>query len=354
MIKATDGQRVPGDAGPGECQIAPGDGVSAGDAELLDAYSSAIIRAVEKVGPSVVGVRTAAAPPGRRDHDESVPWGGGSGSGFVLTPDGYVLTNSHVVEGARRIEVTLPGAGVRRAQRIGDDPDTDLAVIRIDSRELVACELGDSHRIAVGQLAIAIGNPYGFDYTVTTGVVSALGRSLRSRTGRLIDDVVQTDAALNPGNSGGPLVDSRGRVIGVNTAIIRSAQGLCFAIAVNTAKYVASKLITEGRVRRSIIGVAGQVIRLQRRSVRFHSLRFDSAVLVTAVEPGMPAAAGLREGDIIVAFDGQPVAHIDDLQRLLTEEKIDVVTDVTVIRHGRKIDLVITPIESRSTARPRR
>ncbi|MDH3215675.1 MAG: trypsin-like peptidase domain-containing protein, partial [Candidatus Krumholzibacteria bacterium] len=271
------------------------------DEDLMDNYSKAITYAASVAGSSVVGIRVSQSGRGRRRRASGTPRDDvGSGSGFVLTPDGYVLTNSHVVDHAKRIEVTLSDANRYNAHVVGDDPDTDLAVIRIDAPNLAAARLGDSRVIRVGQLAIAIGNPYGFDFTVTAGVISALGRSLRSRTGRLIDNIIQTDAALNPGNSGGPLVNSRGQVIAVNTAIIRPAQGLCFAIAITTAKFVAGKLITEGKVRRSFIGVAGQVIRLHRRTVRYHKLQNDSAILVASVEEEGPAErAGVREGDLI-------------------------------------------------------
>ena len=314
------------------------------DAAVLDAYSHAIITATRKASPSVVGVRIYRDRSGsRRPHEE----GDGTGSGFVLTPDGYVLTNSHVVEQADRAEISLPDGSRHRAELVGDDPDTDLAVLRITAPDLVPAVLGDSQQIQVGQLVVAIGNPYGFEYTVTAGVLSAHGRSLRARTGRLIDNVIQTDAALNPGNSGGPLIDSRGEVIGVNTAIIRPAQGLCFAIAVNTAKYVAGKLITEGVVRRSFIGVAGQNIPLHRRTVRHHDLQTDTAVLVASVERASPAKkTGLKAGDIIVALDGTPTASIDDLHRILTDETIGRLLPITIIRHTQKVDLEIAPREA--------
>ncbi len=330
----------------------PGDGPSGdpADAELLDAYSRAIVEAVKKISPSVVGVRVY---PGSRDSRQGKPAvsprenGSGSGSGFVLTPDGYVLTNSHVVHGAGRVEITLSDGESYNAEPVGDDPDSDIAIVWINAPDLVPAVLGDSRKVRVGQLVIAAGNPYGFHASVTAGVVSALGRSLRAPTGRLIDDVIQTDAALNPGNSGGPLVDSLGEVIGVNTAVIMPAQGLCFAIAINTAKFVAGKLINEGRVRRSYIGVAAQTIPLQRRTVRYHEIAVESGVLVLGVEGRGPAhTAGVREGDIIVAFDGQPIPGIDALHRLLSDEKIGVRCVVTVIRRGRKLDVEIEPAES--------
>lgn len=316
------------------------------DDELLDAYSQAVIGAAEKVSPSVVNIEVSNGDRRR---------GGGSGSGFVFTPDGFLLTNSHVVHGASKIEVTLPDGRRGEAQLIGDDPETDLAVVRINAPNLMPVALGDSQKIRVGQLAIAIGNPYGFQYSVTAGVVSALGRSLRSRSGRLIDNVIQTDAALNPGNSGGPLVNSRGEVIGVNTAVILPAQGICFATAINTAKFVAGQLIKEGRVRRSYIGMAGQVVPLHRRIVRYHSLAVETGVLVVSIEPGGPAMkAGVQEGDVIVGYDGHRIAGIDDLHRLLTEQKVGVKSSLTVIRRNEMLTLSITPEDSQVRQRRER
>jgi S1-C subfamily serine protease len=309
----------------------------AGDAGLLDAYSQAVVRAADAVGPSVVNLEVRGRDGQRR----------GSGSGFVFTPDGFVLTNSHVVHGADRIEVMLADGRRPDASIVGDDPDTDLAVVRIYAPQLRPVQLGESKGVRVGQVAIAIGNPYGFQCTVTAGVVSALGRSFRASTGRLIDDILQTDAALNPGNSGGPLVNSRGEVIGVNTAVILPAQGICFAIGIDTAKYVAAWLMKEGKIRRSYIGVGGQNVPLHRRLMRYHQLSAASGVLVIAVTPGGPAArAGLREGDVMVAFNGQPVPTIDALHKLLTGDQIGVQSLLTVIRGTEKLDLAITPGES--------
>jgi S1-C subfamily serine protease len=309
------------------------------DEELLDAYSQAVIGAAEKISPSVVYIEVSP-----RRVSSRRPERGGSGSGFVFTPDGFILTNSHVVNEAGRIEVALADGRRTEAELIGDDPESDLAVIRISAPNLVPAAFGNSERIRVGQLVIAIGNPYGFQYSVTAGVVSALNRSLRSRAGRLIDDVIQTDAALNPGNSGGPLVTSHGEVIGVNTAVILPAQGLCFAIAVNTAKFVAAQLIKGGRIRRSYIGVAGQVVPLHRRLIRAHGLGVESGVLVVSIEPESPASrAGVRDGDVIVGYNELPVASIDALHRLLTEERVGVEADLRVLRGVEDLRLPITP-----------
>jgi S1-C subfamily serine protease len=316
------------------------------DGELLDAYSNAVITAADKVSPSVVNIEIRRGRDERRAAAPAMPERGGSGSGFIFTPDGFILTNSHVVEGASRIDVTLSDGRRCQARLIGSDPDSDLAVVRIDSPGLVPASLGESNGVRVGQVAIAIGNPYGFQCTVTAGVVSALGRSLRSNSGRLIDNVLQTDAALNPGNSGGPLVDSHGAVIGVNTAIILPAQGICFAIAVNTAKFVAGRLIRDGKIRRGYIGVAGQNVPVHRRVVRFFNLPVESGVLVASVEHGSPAEkAGLAAGDVIVAYGGIPVAGIDDLHRLLTDVTIGVPAHLTVIRRTEKLDIEIAPAE---------
>lgn len=312
------------------------------DHELLDSYSRTIATVVEKVGPTVVNIRASNIGRASRNGSES----GGTGSGFVIAPDGFILTNSHVVHGATRLEVTLADGGQYGASLVGEDPETDLAVIRINASQLVHARLGDSKAIRVGQIAVAIGSPFGFHQTVTAGVVSALGRSMRAGSGRLIDNVIQTDAALNPGNSGGPLVNSRGEIIGINTAIILPAQGICFAIASSTAEFVAGWLIKEGRIRRSWIGVAGQTVPIHRRVVRFHRLAADQGIVVAGIEPGSPAGrAGLREGDVIVSFDGAPVSGIDELLRHLVAKLIGIPSSITVIRHTEKLDLIITPEE---------
>ncbi len=318
------------------------------DTLILDAYSQAVVDAVERVGPSVVNIETRrAAPKAKPTRD---PRGlGGSASGFLFTPDGFVLTNSHVVHDAEEIRVTREDGQVRGATLIGDDPETDLAVVRIGADSLVPATLGDSSQVRVGQVAIAIGNPYGFQTTVTAGVVSALGRSLRAQTGRLIDNVLQTDAALNPGNSGGPLVDSRGDVIGVNTAVIMPAQGICFAIGINTAKFVAVRLIRDGKVTRSYIGIGGQNVPVARRVARFHQLSVESGVLVVSIEPSGPAEkAGVRMGDRIVGFNGQPVGGLDALQLLLTEQQVGVPSQITVLRLTEKLEVQVVPVLSPS------
>jgi len=320
------------------------------DDQILDAYSRAVVTAAEKVSPSVVNIEVhhqsrhhRPTDPRRRQEMR------GNGSGFIFTPDGFILTNSHVVHEAAKIEVTLSDGRRFQADLIGDDPDTDLAVVRIDAPNLVPVSLGDSQTIRAGQLVIAIGNPYGFQFTVTAGVVSALGRSLRSTSGRLIDSVIQTDAALNPGNSGGPLVTTRGEVIGVNTAVILPAQGICFAIGINTAKFVAGRLIKDGKIRRGYIGVGGQTVPLSRRIVRYHQLSVESGILVVTVEPQSPAQrAGLLEGDLIVGFAGRPIAGIDDLHRLLAEEQLGVQSTLTILRRADKIELDIVAEESKA------
>jgi S1-C subfamily serine protease len=307
------------------------------DAQLLDAYSTAVSGAAEKVSPSVVHVEVAHPKTSEGPR-------GGSGSGFVFTPDGFVLTNSHVVNRASTIHVTLLDGRRLAADLVGDDPDSDIAVIRIGAPDLVAAELGDSAALKVGQVAIAIGSPYGFQYTVTAGVISAMGRSLRAASGRMIDNVIQTDAALNPGNSGGPLVNSRGQVIGVNTAVILPAQGICFAIAVNTAKFVAARLMRDGRIVRARLGIAGMNVPIQRKVVRFHRLVAETGVMVSTVESGSAAEkAGIRANDIVVAFGEHPVTSIDVLHKLLSEEHADVKTPVTILRGVEKLVIEVTP-----------
>ena len=303
------------------------------DAELLDAYSRAVIDAVDAVGPAVVKI----------DAER------GGGSGVVVAPDGLVLTNSHVVHRSARTSVTLPDGRTRRADVVGDDPDTDLAVLRVavlDGESVPWATFGDSRTLRVGQIAIAIGNPFGFHHSVTAGVVSALGRSLRARSGRLMDDVIQTDAALNPGNSGGPLVTTRGEVIGINTAMILPAQGLCFAIASNTARFVVGRLIRDGRMRRSYIGIAGQSVPIPRAVARANQVAVSSGVFVTSVEAESPAsAAGVRDGDVILAFGAEPIAGIDDLHRLLSEDCIGVPVALTLLRSAERRQLIVTPSE---------
>src|SRR5947207_798378 len=320
------------------------------DDDVMDAYSRAVITAAEKVSPSVVYIEVEQRVSNRRPNIPSMPQERrGSGSGFIFTPDGFILTNSHVVHGASKIEVALMDGRRFQAQLIGDDPDTDLAVVRITAPNLVPAQLGDSQSIRVGQLVIAIGNPYGFQYSVTAGVVSALGRSLRAQSGRLMDGVIQTDAALNPGNSGGPLVNSRGDVIGVNTATILPAQGICFATSIDTAKFVAGRLIRDGKISRSYIGLAGQNVPLPRRIVRYYKLDVESGIFVVSFEGKSPArSAGLREGDIIISFDDHPVAGIDDLHKLLTEERIGRKSSLTVIRGTDKLTIEVKPEESQN------
>jgi len=305
------------------------------DEVLLDAYSTAVIRAVERVSPAVVKIDVKKA--GR------VP--GGSGSGFVFTPDGLVLTNSHVVHDAGSVHLIFADGQSASATLVGEDPDTDTAVLRADSTVLTPAALGKSQNLKVGQLAIAVGNPYGFQFTVTAGVVSALGRSMRSASGRMMDEIIQTDAALNPGNSGGPLVNSLGEVIGINTATILPAQGICFAIGIDTAKFVASQLLQYGRVRRSWIGIAGQNVPLPRRLVYEYKLPINTAVLINEVYPESPAAqAGLLPGDIIVAFGERNTAGIDELHRLLTADAANRSTTLTILRGVARRQLPIVPL----------
>jgi S1-C subfamily serine protease len=323
------------------------------DQALLDAYSRAVIDVVDRVGPAVVRLAVHAPPPSALpragENREGVR---GTGSGVVVAPDGLILTNSHVAGKASRIEVTTADGQHLSARVVGDDPDTDLALLRVDEGvTLPAAPLGDSKRLKRGQLVIAIGNPLGFESTVTTGVVSALGRSLRSRTGRLIDDVIQTDAALNPGNSGGPLVSSRGEVVGINTAIIMGAQGICFAVAANTASFVLGELVRHGRVRRAFIGIAAQQTALPRRLQRAAELAQDGAVMVGTVEPDSAAArAGLKAGDILIGLDGQPITGADDLVRALTGEKIGQSVALDVLRGTERLTLLVVPQERKRAA----
>ena len=299
------------------------------ETELLDAYSRAVTSAVDLIGPSVVNIEA-----------------GGTGSGIVFAPDGLILTNSHVIANRRRIGVTLPDGRDLVADLVGDDPHTDLAVLRVSATDLVAAPFGDSSTLRPGQLVIAIGNPFGFQHTVTAGVVSALGRSLRARTVRLLENLIQTDAALNPGNSGGPLVTSRSQVVGVNTAVILGGQGIAFAVPINTARYVVSCLLRDGRVRRSHLGVAGQDTPIPRRLVRAHQLGHERGVTVTAVTDGSAAAeAGLRPGDLIVEFGGETVRGVDDLHRLLTEERIGQLIAIKILRRGELRRVLATPRE---------
>ena len=307
------------------------------DGELLDAYSAAVTSAAARITPAVVNIETHGPRRERR----------GGGSGFLFTPDGFILTNSHVVTGASSIDVTLIDGMHCAASVVGNDPDTDLAVVRVSAPNQIPARLGDSDSIRPGQLAIAVGNPLGFQTTVTAGVVSALGRTMRAKSGRLIDSVIQTDAALNPGNSGGPLVNSRGEVIGVNTAVILPAQGICFAIAINMAKFVAARLIRDGRITRSYIGVSGQSVPIHRRVVRFYDLAVESGVLVVGVEKESPAEkSGLREGDVIVAFGDKPVANVDHLHHILTEEQVGRRSELIVIRGTEKLTLSVVPAQA--------
>ena len=314
------------------------------DAHLLDAYSRAVVNAVEAVGPAVVNLEVALpVGPGRIGH--------GSGSGVIFTPDGFALTNSHVAGGATEIRVSLQDGAQRSAHVVGDDPDTDLAVIRLQRADGDAsfpnANLGDSDSLRVGQLAIALGNPLGFQATVTAGVISATARSLRGRTGRVIDNVIQTDAALNPGNSGGPLVNSAGEVIGINTAVIAGAQGICFAVPVNTAKWVAARLIRDGRIRRSRLGVGGQTVPLPRKVIRFHNLPVNSGVVVLHLDDNGPAAAaGLQLHDIVIGFAGEPVDGLDALQRMLTEDRVGTATKLDILRRTQRLELTVTPAEA--------
>jgi S1-C subfamily serine protease len=309
------------------------------DAEILDAYSHAVMTVADKVGPAVVRVETIKK--GQR---------AGVGSGVVISPDGLVLTNSHVVDGASELRLVDVEGRAMEARPLGEDADTDLALLRASSaRDLPTATLGDSKGLRRGQLVVAIGNPLGFESTVTAGVVSALGRSIRARTGRLIEDVIQTDAALNPGNSGGPLVSSRGEVIGINTAVIMGAQGICFAVASNTAQFVLSEIIRHGRVRRAFIGVGAQTVAVPRRYARAAEIGNDFGAMIIANEPGGPASnAGLLTGDIVVRVDGEAITGVDDLIRLLNGDRIGRAIAVEALRRGKLKSFDVTPVERRN------
>ncbi len=311
----------------------------AADQDLLDAYSRAVSGAVERTSPAVVKVEVASGRGGGRKQ-------GGTGSGFLFTPDGFLVTNDHVVAEAAAVEVVSEDGERSAARLVGTDPHTDIAVCRMEGSGLPCLGFGDSRSLRVGQVAIAIGNPLGFQCTVTAGVISALGRSLRSRTGRLIDDVLQTDAPLNPGNSGGPLLDSAGRVIGVNTAIVPGSQGICFSVASNTARHVASLLMIHGRVRRGWLGISGQTASVHRRLERAHGLSAGTAMLVLGVETGSPAdRAGLRGGDLVVGFDDETIAGVDDLHRALTEFETGRNAKLRVLRGARRFEVAVVPGE---------
>lgn len=311
------------------------------DSALLDAYSAAVVGVAEQVSPAVVKIDAL------RRTTQGKETASGSGSGFLFTPDGLILTNSHVVAGSAQLRVSLADGGDADAQLIGQDPHTDLAVLKVSAPgALPYARLGNSRTVRVGQLVVAIGNPYGFECTVTAGVVSALGRSLRAYSGRLMEDVIQTDAALNPGNSGGPLVAAGGEVIGVNTAIIKPAQGLCFATAINTAQLVVGELLRHGRVRRAGLGIAAQNTLLSRRVIRHFELPVEAGVRIMEREPRGPAArAGLEAGDVIVQFNGEWVAGIDELHRLLDAEQVGKAATIRVLRRSQTLDFTVTPVE---------
>src|SRR5437764_676642 len=323
--------------------------IQADGCDVPGAASWTLVGAVARVAPAVVNIEVAQRVQARRGEREV----SGNGSGFVITPDGFILTNSHVVHDAKTISVNLPDGRECPAKLTGDDPDTDLAVIRIDVSQLAHVRLANSENLRVGQLVIAIGNPLGFEASVTAGVISALGRSMHAQSGRLIDNIIQTDAALNPGNSGGPLVNSAGEVVGINTAMIRPAQGICFAIASNTAKFVAGWLIKDGKIRRSYIGVAGQNVPIHRRIVRFYGLPLETGVLVVSVEKNSPAErAGLRQGDVIVAFNSQPIGTVYHLHKVLVGEQINASASLTIVRQTEKLEISILTAESRAQEEP--
>ena len=315
--------------------------------EILDAYSRAVVSVAERVSPSVVSVRTKRSRSSRAPGKRRWPEQEGAGSGVVITPDGFILTNDHVVRGSTSLEITLADGASYPAQLVGQDMDTDLAVLRITASGLPAAEFGDSDSLKVGQLVIAIGNPLGLQTTVTAGVVSALGRSLRSQAGRLIENIIQSDAALNPGNSGGPLVDSRGRVVGINTAVIQRAQGICFAIPSNIAQWVTSTLINEGKVTRGYLGIAGQSTPIDPRLVREHGLKINSGVFIVSVMPNSPATeAGLRAEDILIELGGNPTPSVDYIHRILTAKIIGQHLSVTFLREGHILLATIEPVDT--------
>jgi len=331
-------QAVKINGGSQRCEVSPAD---VSDVELLDAYSRAVVTVVEAVGPAVVSI-VIDKPIPRRGMEMT-----GAGSGVIIAPDGYILTNSHVVHGAKRLEATLTNGDSFAATLVGEDPASDLAVIRVNTSGLPYAMLGDSDSLRVGQLVIAIGNPLGFQSTVSTGVISALGRSMRSQSGRLIENIIQTDVPLNPGNSGGPLVDSRGKVIGINTAIIIVAQGISFSIPVNTAKWVVSQLLTQGRVRRSYLGIVGNQRPVDPRRARLYNLDNKNVVEVVATEQSGPAEkAGLSKGDLIVAINGNPVASVDDLHRFLSKWPIGDTVTLAVVRGKERLEFQVVPVEA--------
>ncbi len=313
---------------------------------LLDAYSQAVVDAAEKVSPAVVHIQVEKKIVGRAARFAPNGLQVGAGSGFIISPEGFILTNSHVINGTSKIQVNIPDGRICQGELIGNDPATDLAVVRIYADNLEYVNLGDSDKLRVGQVVIAIGNPYGFEYSVTAGVVSALGRSLRSSTGRLIDNVIQTDAALNPGNSGGPLVNTRGEVVGINTAIILPAQGICFAVASSTGKYIASRLIIEGKVRRGYLGIGGQVVKFPLRIINYHRLEVQSGILIQHIEPKSPADhSDLRSGDIIIGLNGNPVSDIIELHKLLNDSTINREVHLELLRRSEKIVISVIPSE---------
>jgi S1-C subfamily serine protease len=328
-----------GSVQPRNTGVPAGNGPASSDEALLDSYSRAVVDAVDSVAPAVVHVEVASVRHGRRAE--------GTGSGVVVSPDGLILTNNHVIDGAREIAVSMSDGRKFGASTLGRDPDTDLAVLRGETGEtLPVARLANSKAVRPGQIAIAIGNPLGFQSTVTAGIVSAVGRSLRAQNGRLIGDIIQTDAALNPGNSGGPLANSAGQVIGINTAVIMGAQGICFSVASNTALHVLTQILAHGRVRRARIGVVAEQVPLPARIAYKAALSQPSAVRVREVQDGSPAAqAGVKNGDLIVRLDGEAVTGVDDLFRALDERRIGAAVTVTVVRSSGLTDVVVRPID---------